>query len=401
MPAITRPLFEQIDTWLAEISETTKSASANKTNKTIKKKAGPSGMGESSHPSDNVDNNTQQADMGSRYSENSEDIKSYIPGQSVDEASADDVGSQDDKQYNIGTNQSSTGEDPSVEDDYKGNKEDPGTSHPANADDTGEKYSSMNLKALLKLAEAKANSLLADITNDLNNSSSKSAYQTNQVQRSQVPMATLPQPTYEPELEKLATEIVAQAIKDADLDADLVGSYLHSYYNTLVKTAAGEEEESSKSEEEEDPPVDAGGGDVPPEMLEGVGDVGKGGNDDAALLAALGSGRSDGDMGGVQSEGNYLDGLGGEMGGDMPPDAADGMSQEDALQELVMALQELGISPEMLAQMAQGQGAKLASAAKAYQRSGRFRVEPAKTAAQREVRNQIKEYIREIAGLVR
>ena len=89
-----------------------------------------------------------------------------------------------------------------------------------------------------------------------------------------------------------------------------------------------------------------------------------------------------------------------------------------------MALQELGINPEELAQMAAGggagggppmggpppdamggppvdpaaEGAKLASAVKNFKRAGKFRYEEAKTAAQRQARDQIKDYIRELTG---
>jgi hypothetical protein len=111
------------------------------------------------------------------------------------------------------------------------------------------------------------------------------------------------------------------------------------------------------------------------------------------------------------------------------------MNQEQALQELAMALQELGISPEELAQMAQqggpgggggalaagpppdmgggpggppmpppeaaAEGAKLASAVKRFKLAGKFRYSEAKTAAQREARDQIKSYIQELVGMGR
>jgi hypothetical protein len=88
--------------------------------------------------------------------------------------------------------------------------------------------------------------------------------------------------------------------------------------------------------------------------------------------------------------------MGGEMGGmGGPPDALGGMGEEDALQQLAMALMELGIDPAMLAQ-AGGPAPKLASAVDGYKKSGKFQVASTKTAAEREVRDYMKGYISEL-----
>ncbi len=413
MPS-TRPLFNQISDWLTEI-ESVKTASAKKPqpSKAVVKKANPSGMGETSHPSEDVEDSTHPEQTGSRYEENATDVKRDVPGTSVDETDVGSGGSQDDKQFNIGTNQSATGEDPSVEDDYKSDKDDSGTSHPANADDVGEKYSSMKLDQLLKVAEHKANELLADLANGVGAPTAPQKTAAAQPKQTFPAKSTQTQPSpvdagvkvaSQLDMDKFASDMIAQTIKDADLDADLVGSYLHAYYQT--KQAEGEDapppEEGPPAEEappEEGPPAEGG---APTEG--GGGDV----------LAALGAG---GGMGGDPAAmgGPPGDPAAGGMppGGDPaaaggPPGAGGGMGEEQALQELVMALQELGISPDELAQMAQGagaapgaapEGAKLASAAKRYKLSGRAKFEEAKSAAQREVRNQIKDYLREITGL--
>ncbi len=410
MPQTNRPLFEQIDSWLQEIDsvKTAAAVPAKPKQKTAStKKAAPAGMGESSHPSDDVDNNTQDADTGSRYSENAEDVKKDVPGQSVDETDANSGGDQDDKQFNIGTNQSAVGEDPSVEDDYKGDKDDPGTDHPMNADDVGEKYSSMNIKQLLKLASAQANSILADLANGIGTGNG-APVQTPKTQKAAAtqpapktettPPAAAPAPQQDTQMDKIASDVIAQSIKDAELDADLVGSYLHSYAAGRQK-AAGEGGEDAPPEEgapsESGDEAGAAGAVLPPEM-------GGGGGGEMPPEAAAGGGG--GDVLGA------LGGLGGGEGGGMPPEAgaappgADGgapggMSQEQALQELAMALQELGISPEELAQMAQGQGQKLGSAVTQFKRAGKFRYEEAKAgSAKRNARDQIKDYILEITG---
>lgn len=409
MPSTTRPLFNQIGDWLAEI-ESVKTASAKKTRPTGKaavKKAAPSGMGDTSHPSEDVDDGTCDEQTGARYEENATDVKRDVPGTSVDETDIGSGGTQDDKQFNIGTNQSATGEDSSVEDDYKPGKDDPGTSHPANADDVGEKYSSMKLDKLLKIAEHKANELLADLANDVDAPAAKPAIKAAQPKSTPKPtVATKPtnvdagyKAASQLDMDKFASEMLAQTIKDADLDADLVGSYLHAYYST--KQAEGED---GPPPEEAPPAEEAPPGPAAEESGGGGGDV----------LAALGAGGGappmDPSAGGAPpmdpAAGGMPPGAEGAAGG--PPGAGGGVGEEQALQELVMALQELGISPDELAQMAQGagaapgaapEGAKLASAAKRYKLSGRAKFEEAKTAAQREVRNQIKDYLREITGL--
>jgi hypothetical protein len=392
MPATIRPLFNKIDDWLLEIEETTKSAAAKPapakpgTKKAGVKKAGPSGMGETSHPSEDVDNNTQDEETGERYEENSADVKKDVPGQAVDETDPKSGGDQDDKQYNIGTQQSSTGEDPSVEDDYKGDKDDPGTDHPMNADDVGEKYSSMHLKKLLKVAEDKAHNILADLANGIAEGTGQTVSQKVAAVKAAAPAATpAPAPqtaaaagydasTQTVEMEKLAEDFVAQTVRDADLDADLTGAFILSYHQSRQKRAADEAGEGEDHSENggggdasggDAPPTDGAGGDAPP---------GGGGGDVLSALGAGAGGPPGGDMGGPP---------GGGMGG---PPGAPGAGADP--------LAGAGGPPPGAAE----EGAKLASAAWRYKRSGRFRFEEAKTASQRQARDQIKSYIREITG---
>jgi hypothetical protein len=402
MPQSTRPLFEQIDSWLQEIDTVKTAAAPAKPKTAATKKAGPDGMGKSTHPSDDVDDNTQNAETGSRYSENTEDVKRDVPGQAVDETDKNSGGEQDDKQFNIGTNQKATGEDPSTEDDYKSDKDDPGTSHPANADDVGEKYSSMKLAELLKIAEDRAHSILADLANGVGTGNG-APVQTKKAAQATTPPAqstqqTPPPPPTAPDFtEKAAADFIAQAIRDAELDADLVGSYLHSYHQTRVK-AAGEESEVPPDEAGDQEGDEGGAGSVlpPPGAGGDVGDAGGG----ADVLSALGAGAGGPPPGGEGGDGTPpVGGEGGDAGGPPPGGEGGGMNQEQALQELAMALQELGISPEELAQLAQGQGAKLASAVTTFKRAGKFHAgEAAKTAQQRQARDQIKDYIRELTG---
>ena len=86
-----------------------------------------------------------------------------------------------------------------------------------------------------------------------------------------------------------------------------------------------------------------------------------------------------------------------EMGG--PAEALDAMPEEDAVQELAMALEELGVDPAELAAAASADVAapKIASAVDSYKRSGRFKFTDAKQGtAQRRVRDYMKGYVSEL-----
>jgi hypothetical protein len=73
-------------------------------------------------------------------------LKKDVPGQAVDETDPKAAAIKTISNSTSVQNKSATGEDPSVEDDYKGDKDDPGTEHPADAESVGEKYSSMQPK---------------------------------------------------------------------------------------------------------------------------------------------------------------------------------------------------------------------------------------------------------------
>lgn len=421
MPATIRPLFEQIDTWLQEIDSEKSSKSAATKAKPATKKA-TTGAGQSSHISENVDNMTQDAETGDRFRENTEDVSRDVPGTSVDETDIGGGGSQDDKQYNIGTNQSATGEDPSVETaSVKGTKEDAkegdrgGTTHPANAEEVGDKYASMKLSELLKVAEKKATELLTDIhqtaiSNQNTSQPVKTAATTTTTQHPAKPAATQAAPTQsaaagynlaallgqtDNDIEKMASDFIEQVIKDAEIDSDLVGSYMTNYINTnrtLAKKAEGYDEEDENNNDDEEKPERTEDRAEEPRPEEGMPPAGG----DADVLAALGGGGAppmppEAMAGMMPPE---------AMGGAMPPGGPGGgaMSEEEAMANLAMALDELGVDPATLAQLAGEQGAKIASAVSGFKRAGKFRYREAKTASQLHQREQIKDYIRELIG---
>jgi len=160
-------LFDALTALADEIQEEKQAAASGRVKTGAPTPPDPGGyQGASTHPTADADNSAQVATEGDRSSENTSDVKADQGTPSVDSTSeaTPNQDEQDSVQLNIGTQQSATGEDPSVEDDYKGTKDDPGTSHPATTED-GEKYGSATFKeARAKFIEV-ANSVLADLAN--------------------------------------------------------------------------------------------------------------------------------------------------------------------------------------------------------------------------------------------
>jgi hypothetical protein len=91
-------------------------------------------------------------------------------------------------------------------------------------------------------------------------------------------------------------------------------------------------------------------------------------------------------------------GLGGIPGAEGPPPEMNAMGDEQALQELVMALQEAGIDPMALAGGGAGaEGAKIAAAATDFCKAGKFRFTEAKEgSAERKTRDYMKAFCLEL-----
>lgn len=314
---------------LAEEIGSTKTAGLNKVAGPTP--ADPGGyQGATTHATKDVDNSGRSATEGSRSSENTSDVKAQQGAPSVDSTSPkSQEGRQDEVQYNIGLNASATGEDSSVEDDYKPGKDDPGSTHPARTDNDaldGHKYASMKLDDLFKEASAKGNALLADLAVGLGTKLPAGA----QTKRAGAAVPAAPVALtagYELAeaigLSKEAAQaqvqdIIANTVLDAHIDADLLAGYM--------KQAADEDE--------------AAGGE---DHSGGAEDLGSGAGEGTAPPEAGGGGDPMGGGGGAPAGGD-------PMGGG-------GTSEAEALQELGMALQEMGLTPQDLLAMLQGGGA--------------------------------------------
>jgi hypothetical protein len=321
--------------------------------------------GKTTHPVGKLDGNSGPAVLGSRGKENEKDLEeAYTAG--VDNTEPGAGGSQDDKQYNIGTVQSATGEDPSTERAFKGNKEDPGTEHPADASEMGEKYSSLQFPALVKLAFSKINDSLAVLAGSGELVTSKSAQKV-QAGRPVDEAKLAAAAGYEladalaggmgQDKTASARALVEEVIREAQRDADNVGQLLAEYSRLRSKSAG----------EGMPPGMEGGAGGIDPAMLAGaVSSEGSGAGPEAGPPGGLppgmgeaggmppgagGPAEPDGDEGGGP-EG--MGGMGGPEGGAGAGGPGGGGDHEAAVNELFNALVELGISPEQLAAVAQG-----------------------------------------------
>lgn len=422
MATRTSPHFETLRSWLTEIRGEKSGAAKNGASR-----------GQTSHPSKSVDDKTKPVSEGDRSSENTKDVKDMVPA-NVDDKAEKAPDRQDQVQYNIGLNQSATGEDSKSEDNYKDRPEDPGTSHPANTS-FGHKYGSASdfAKAATQLGEL-GNELLAAIAVGQSVAApkpeqSKSAAAPVTPAASQSSQSTQPATASTTDLvkaavagyelaaklgmtkeaaDKTAQEIIGSTIQRALNSADLVGHYIVSEMVAAEKAAkaAAENPKGEESEEGEDASMAAGGamppGEAPPEAMP------------PGAEAGMPAGEAGMEGGGGGGEG----------------------SPEHALQELAMALMELGITPEELAAAVQGggaggapggmgggmppgmpggmgggappmmgspadMGAKLASAVRDFRRSGKFEVRSAKDASERQKRNEYKSLILELMGATR
>ena len=455
MARMQRSLFAQLNALAEEISQSAVKVAAEKA-------AGPTPadpgtyVGSSSHPTASVDNNVQNASEGERAREYEADIKKQQGALAVDNTpELSQEGRQNEVQLNIGTNAKATGEDPSAEKDYKGTKDDPGTSHPAKTND-GEKYSSVSFKEAREVAGNLGNAILANLinfgTSQLTKQSEMPAFlkakiegkkedseNSGRLKGNQHKLDTDNDGKIEGSdlkalredkaasfnagyelaeylgMDKAAAEasvreVCANTIREADEMADLLVGFL-----TTKASAADPMEEAAEGEDHSaDGDAESGAGGAP---------------------AGLESMMAGGDMGGDVDPAMAGGDMGAEMGG--------APGEDEAVQELAMALEELGIPPEALLQALQSQGAggaggdpaaggmppdagmgmppeagmgmppeapKMAAANPAndlnaigravvnFKRAGKFQVKEARTKRSRQLRDMMKQHVLELVN---
>ena len=406
-------LFDQLRDFLAEV-ESEKQASVKKraeANTETTAQGGPT-----THPSKNQDDNTVPATEGKRSQENTGDVKDKVPAGGVD-SSSDKGPDQADQQHNIGITSAATGEDPANEDNYKEKKDDPGTTHAAKAGE-GEKYSSLSFGELRKLASSKGNDILSEIIKAAEEMKAEEKHEETETPDEEkveeeakakakaegvldakgqftskekeaaaagAAAATLSEADQAAIIKNAHAAIVGSiesTITDGLEKAAMVGAYLQSFYKAAAEgEAAGGASEAGESPEHES-------AETPAEEASEEGGM----EVDPAMLAQM-SGQEAAPMGAEPST-------------------------DDAVQELLMALQEQGVDPDQLLQMVQGGEADKTASAKQDEstaelvnwvkraknvrdtqiKAGKFRVTEAKTAQQRALRDQIKACVRDIIG---
>jgi cell division septation protein DedD len=370
-------IFGSLREFFAEI-DGTKSAAVKAADKPISE---PGSIGgETSHPSKNVDDRLIPEQTGARYSENTSDVKKDVGAPSVENAptyswEGKGSGKQMEHQMQIGAKHAPTGEDPSVEHDFKGDKEDPGTTSVMKADD-GHKYGSYEFKKLAGMLGTLGNDILADISNGKlvekkaapGDGEVHSRGQTFKVQHSQQPTTpkdppkgeSAPQSEQEPEPEldeatkqaaaigyQLAAlqnldepaadarvaEMFEHIIKEAQIQADLTAQYMDAFAGTIKRagdpTGGGGEDHSAPGDESSGANPAAGidptsGGSGDPTM---GGGGGGGGTDPLEIIASLPPEALQQIAMMVQS--GAIPGMGGDPsgggGGGMPPGGGGGM----------------------------------------------------------------------------
>lgn len=414
MARMQRSLFAQLNALAEEINGGAEKAAAQK-KADGPTPADPGGyQGASTHPSTSVDNDVQSASTGARASEYEADIKKQQGALAVDNTpEMSQEGRQDDVQLNINTNAKATGEDPASEDDYKGDKDDPGTSHPARTDD-GEKYSSVSFKEARARCGTLGNDILANLIN------------------------------HGADKVKKAEGLVGDQHKlDVDKDGKIEGADLSALRNGEkakekdvafkagydLAAALGVEKEAAEASVREVCANTLREADEMADLLIGF-MTEKSAGEDPMEEAAEGEDHSGGDGSGAsaapQDGGDPMAAMMGGAGGGEPGLDAAPPGEDEALQELAMALEELGISPEELLQMVHQGGAggaeggmppeaamaggadpkmaaaqelgTIASAVRNFRLSGHFQVKEARTKRSRQLRDIMKTHIRELVS---
>jgi hypothetical protein len=422
MARMQRSLFAQLNALAEEISQSAEKVAAVKEAAPVP--ADPGGyQGASAHPSAHVDNNVQKAVTGARASEYEADIKKQQGAPAVDNTpEMSQEGRQDEVQLNINTHASAVGEDAAVENDYKGKKDDPPTTLPAAPQDC-EKYSAVTFKEAHAKCSTLGNQILADL---INFGGEKKAEMPEALKKH------LEKKEDKKPAEKEHGELKGDQHKlDVDGDGKIEGADLASLRNGKEAAfSAGYELAAALGAEKS--AAEAAVRDVCANTLREADEMAD------LFLGFYTTKRAEEEEGeeAPESEESGEEEVAEEMGG--APDMAAMMgggeepsleaappSEDEALQELAMALQELGISPEaLMAGMADpaaggmggGMGGgemppemapKMAAARElqtignavlGFQRTGNFQVKEARTKRSRHLRDIMKAHVRELAS---
>lgn len=391
--------------------------------KTAKVEPDPS-MGKSKHPTEKMDDGGQEPPEGERYREMTEYNREHVQ-HSLDNNKSREVECEDVQPSDYGA--SGPGELPEVEKDYKKKLEDPGTSHPARvdkektADDVS--YANLSFKEAYDRSMRLGEEILQDIVR-----LGQQAVAPQDVVAKQASHSDNGQPVQSVDDTAALQELIGE-IKQAagNVDDDALDRAVE-YGRQLADKVATSLQNGSPTEN--DPQQ------VKAAAEQRIYDILKAAAFDADLVGQFYTrvNQQKQAMGDVPPEAAAAMAAGAMPPAQEEPPVDAGMEEvpvseedvekaipdaepdeEEAISELVAALDELGISPEELlatAEEASEEGdlepeeeekvarlQKIASAALAYKRSGKYRLHEAKTSAQRRLRDQMKQHVRELMEL--
>jgi hypothetical protein len=398
--------------------------------------------GETTHPSKSVDDHLIKLQEGARFKENTSDVKEQEGAASVENAG--DPKGQMQYETQIGVKHAPTGEDPAVEDDFKGTKEDPGTTSVMKADD-GEKYGEWDFKKLAAAIGSLGNEIMADLgagkVVEKRAAPAAPKSPTQKAAAALVAPAKADEKTQDPEADeetkaaaaagyKLAAVLgldeggadaqvqamVETVIKEAQAQAVGVAQFIDAYYKTVKQAGDPAATEGEGPGAGAMPPGGdpAAGGDPMAGGDPAAGGPGGpgGGQDPMEILAqlppevlqqlvaaiqqgGLGGGGGDPAMGGAGGP----PGMAGPGGGGPPPGAG------DPTENLSGAMHEMGVSPDEVSAAAPKVAAdqretllKIAAAVKDRRRSGRLGYKMASTPYDEAVRAEMRQYLAEVIG---
>lgn len=380
--------------------------------------------GATENPIKGIDDSLIPEETGSRYSENTSDSKKMTGPAGVESTPDRKPGqsTQDKRQYAIGVTSKATGEDPKNEDNYKSDKDDPGTTAPMSTDD-GKKYGSADLDKLANDFSSLANPLLAEIVAGGLPKSAASQTAQGSPAAAQAAADGFKAASGGPSDDDIAHAVLGEVIKEAVVSADAVITFVREYNKRASDPAA-----AADAENHDGPGDDASGASEGP-MAPAGGPPGAGAAPDAGggegsieelipLLASLPPEQKAQLMAALSDP--AAGGMGGDpaaAGGGLPPmgpppggPAAGGAPPPDATSMPVMsdAMADMGATPGGLegeaAKMASfnpaaaGMLRKLASAVRDYRDSGRWHYKPATDRKTAQARLEAQRLIFELLG---
>lgn len=304
--------------------------------------------GETTHPVKSVDDGLEKPNEGARAKENERDSKEVKQVDPPDLKSEGDANTNQDG-LGVGVTQSPVGGDPKVEDAYKGTKDDPGSTHPARADNKGEKYAEVRALPL----EKQAGVVIDQVEKFLAKVAAAKSASANAPAPVAAPAAA-PAPTYTPDELAKAAEAGYKAADSLAaqhaLGVDVITKFAHDADHMAQLTAAYLQQKQAEAEAQMmgEPGMEQMGGGMPPEAAMGGGmggepDGDEGGQIDPAAiqellavlaekgisledLEALAAQEGEGAEGGMPPEaamgGGGGGGMGALMGGGQPPKMA-------------------------------------------------------------------------------